>query len=253
MRWYERHIDASLTRWSQGELSPRQSARLFRHARRCGHCGARYERWALAHRGLMGGDLGVPSPMEQHALTEAGLAAALAAAAPAEEAPARWPSLAMLGGALAAVFLAVVVVPQVRQADDEFGVRGTGQPPPGVALRVFCATPGHPLRELHAGDACRAGATLAFAAGGLEPYTHVAVQVRGAKKDEVLAGPFSLAGTPGKEAPLELTVAMPEAGGEVSITAVFSDRPATALGVLRGEEHGGTVVLKQAVRVEEGP
>lgn len=253
MRWYERHIDASLTRWSLGELSPRQSARLLRHARRCGRCAPRYERWALAHRGLMGGDLDAPSPMEQHALTESGLAAALAAAAPAEEAPARWPSLAVLGGALAAVFLAVVVIPQVRESQGEFQSRGEGTPPLGAALRVFCATPGQPLRELHAGDGCRAGATLAFAAGGVEPYTHVAVQVRGAKKDEVLAGPFPLTGTPGKEAPLELTVPMPESGGVVEVTAVFSDRAGAAVGVLRGEEHGGTVVLRQAVRVEEGP
>lgn len=251
MRWYERHIDASLPRWSHGELSPRQSARLLRHAHRCGRCGPRYERWALAHRGLMGGELGTPSPMERHALTESGLEAALAAAAPAEEAPSRWPSLAVLGGALAAVFLAVVLAPQ--QVTHEFSVRGVGVPPPGVALRIFCATPGQPLRELHAGDACRAGATLAFAAGGNAPYSHVAVQVRGTKKAEVMAGPFSLAGTVGKEAPLELTVPMPETGGTVEVTAVFADRAATALGVLRGEEHGGTVVLRQAVRVEEGP
>ncbi|MFP2913064.1 hypothetical protein ACLESD_50270, partial [Pyxidicoccus sp. 3LFB2] len=93
MRWYERHIDASLPRWSQGALSSRESARLLRHAHACTRCGLRYERWAQAHRGFEGGDTGQPSSMERKALSEGGLAAALAAAAP-EEAASRWPSLA---------------------------------------------------------------------------------------------------------------------------------------------------------------
>ncbi len=250
MRWYERHIDASLTRWSHGELSPRESARLLRHAHACTRCGARYERWARAHRAL-GGNLDQPSSMERHALTEGGLAAALAAAAP-EEAQARWPSMAMLGGALAAVFLAVVLA-QPATDTSEFTKRGEGTPPPGVALRIFCAAAGQPLRELHAGDSCRAGAMLAFAAGGTAPYSHVVVQVRGAKKAEVMAGPFALAGTPGKEGPLELTVPMPQQAGVVQVTAAFADRPAAALATLRGEQHAGSVVLKQEVKVEEGP
>lgn len=250
MRWYERHIDASLPRWSQGALSSRESARLLRHAHACTHCGPRYERWAQAHRGFEGGNMDQPSSMERKAMTEGGLAAALAAAAP-EEAPARWPSLALLGGALAAAFLAVVLVPATDT--HEFGVRGAGTPPPGVALRIFCATPGQALRELHAGDSCRAGAMLAFAAGGNTPYSHVAIQVRGAKKAEVMAGPFALSGAVGKEGPLELTVPMPQTAGVVEVTAAFADRPAEALAALRGEQHEGSVVLKQEVKVEEGP
>ncbi len=254
MRWYERHIDASLPRWSQGALSSRESARLLRHAHACTRCGPRYERWARAHRGLEGGDVTQPSSLELKALGDAGLAAALAAAAPAEEAPSRWPSLALLGGALAAVFLAVVLVPtRTPTVPDEFGVRGSGSPPPAVALRIFCATAGQALRELHAGDSCRAGAMLAFAAGGNAPYTHVAVQVRGAKKAELMAGPFVLAGAVGKEGPLELTVPMPQTAGVVEITAAFADRPADALAALRGEQHEGSVVLKQEVKVEDGP
>jgi hypothetical protein len=250
MRWYERHIDASLTRWSLGALSSHESARLLRHAHGCARCGPRYERWAQAHRALEG-DVDQPSSVELQALGDAGLAAALAAAEP-QEAPSRWPSLAVLGGALAAVFLAVVLTPHATHLN-EFTSRGEGTPPPGVALRIFCATAGQPIRELHAGDSCRAGAMLAFAAGGNAPYTHVAVQVRGAKKAEVVAGPFSLSGTPGKEAPLELTVAMPQWAGAVDVTAAFADRPAAALAALRGEEHEGSVVLKQEVKVEEGP
>ncbi|WP_205525777.1 hypothetical protein [Pyxidicoccus trucidator] len=250
MRWYERHIDASLPRWSQGALSSRESARLLRHAHACTRCGFRYERWAQAHRGLEGGDLDQPSSAERMALTEGGLAAALAAAAP-EESSARWPSLALLGGALAAAFLAVVLVPTITP--NEFGVRGAGTPPPAVALRIFCATAGQPLRELHAGDSCQAGAMLAFAAGGNSPYTHVAVQVRGAKKAEVMAGPFVLTGPVGKEGPVELTVPMPQAAGVVEVTAAFADRPAAALAALRGEQHEGSVVLKQEVKVEDGP
>ncbi|WP_426755283.1 hypothetical protein [Myxococcus sp. Y35] len=252
MRWYERHIDASLTRWSLGDLSSHQAARLLRHAHACQRCGTRYERWAQAHRGLEGGNLDVPSSVELKALSQAGLEAALAAAAP-EQAPSRWPSLALLGGALAAVFLAVVLVPTATKAPGEFVARGEGTAPPGVALRLFCATPGQALRELHAGDACRAGAMLAFAAGGQPPFTHVAVQVRGVHKAEVTAGPFALSGSLGKEAPLELTVPMPETAGVLEVIAVFADSPAESLATLRGEQTEGTVVLKQSVRVEEGP
>ncbi|MBZ4416060.1 hypothetical protein [Myxococcus sp. RHSTA-1-4] len=252
MRWYERHIDASLTRWSLGELSPSESARLLRHAHGCARCGARYEQWARAHRALEGGNLDMPSSMERQALTEGGLAAALAAAAPAEEARARWPSLAMLAGAVAAVFLAVVLTPPATDTR-EFTSRGEGTPPPGVALRIFCAAAGQPMRELHAGDDCQAGAMLAFAAGGTAPYSHVAVQVRGAKKAEVTAGPFVLSGPPGREGPLELTVPMPQQAGVVEVTAAFADHPAVALAALRGEQTGGVVVLKQEVKVKEGP
>jgi len=249
MRWYERHIDAGLTRWSEGTLSPAQSARLLRHAHVCRRCGPRYERWAQAHRALEG-SLDAPSSMERQALTEAGLAAALQAAAPAPT-PARLPGLMVLGGALAAAVLALVLAP--RPASDEFRARGLGTPPPGVALRVFCAAPGLPLRELHSGEACPAGALMAFAAGGSAPYTHVAVQVRGAEGPQVLAGAFPLMGTPGKEAPLELTVPLPEHGGEVEVTAAFASSPSAALAAVRGADEGGAVVLEQAVRVEGVP
>ncbi|MCP3139530.1 hypothetical protein [Pyxidicoccus xibeiensis] len=250
MRWYERHVDASLTRWSLGALSSRESARLLRHAHACKPCGARYERWVRAHRALEGGDVDAPSSMERLALTEGGLEAVLAAATPAE-APSRWPSMALLGGALAAVFVGLVVMPSTTQ--DEFVSRGEGTPPPAVALRVFCAAAGQPLRELHAGESCRAGAMLAFAAGGNAPYTHVAIQVRGTKRAEVTAGPFLLSGAVGKEGPLELTVPMPQAAGVVEVTAVFADSPSATLAALRGEQHSEAVVLKQEVRVEEGP
>ncbi|MFY1831759.1 hypothetical protein ACN47A_37940 [Myxococcus fulvus] len=248
MRWYERHIDAGLTRQAQGELPSPQAARLLRHAHLCHRCGPLYERWARAQRALEG-SLDAPSSVERHALTEGGLEAALAAAAPLE-APARWPSLTALGGALAAVVLAVVLTSLPR---DEFRSRGLGTPPPGVALRIFCATPGQPLKELHASEACPAGAMLAFAAGGQAPYTHVALQVRGTQRAELMAGPFALTGSPGNEAPLELTVPLPETVGEAEVTAAFAGSPSAALAALRGEEQGGAVVLKQTLRVEEGP
>ncbi len=252
MRWYERHIDASLTRWSLGDLSSHQATRLLRHAHACQRCGSRYERWTQAHRGLEGGHLDAPSSMELQALSQGGLAAALASAAP-EQVPSRWPSLALLGGALAAVFLAVVLVPATSTVPGEFVSRGEGTVPPSVALRIFCATPGQALRELHAGDACRAGAMLAFAAGGHAPYSHVTVQIRGGKTEEVVAGPFAVAGSLGKEAPLELTVPLPETTGVVEIIAAFAGSPAESLATLRGEPSEGAVVLKQSVRVEEGP
>ncbi|QSQ22580.1 hypothetical protein JY651_47000 [Pyxidicoccus parkwayensis] len=251
MRWYERHIDASLPRWSLGALSTQESARLLRHAHGCARCGPRYERWAQAHRALEG-NLDSPSSVEQQSLTDAGLAAALAAAEP-REAQSRWPSLAVLGGALAAVFLAVLLVPPAtRVTPGEFATRGNG-PPPGVALRVFCSAAGQPMRELHAGDTCRAGAMLAFAAGGNTPYTHVALRVRGTQKGEVIAGPFPLPGALGNEGPLKLTLPMPPEAGAVEVVAAFSDRPDAALATLRGEQHEGSVVLKQEVKVEEGP
>ncbi|NTX60749.1 hypothetical protein HUA74_08760 [Myxococcus sp. CA051A] len=248
MRWYERHIDASLPRWAQGELPPAQASRLLRHAHVCHRCGPLYERWAQAHRALED-SLDAPSSMERFALTEGGLEAALAAAEPLA-APSRWPSMMALAGALTAVVAAMVLSPALT---DEFRARGLGTPPPGVALRIFCATPGQPLRELHSGEACPAGAMLAFAAGGQAPYTHIAVQVRGTQRAELTAGPFLLSGAPGKEAPLALTVPLPETVGEAEVTAAFADSPSAALAALRGEEQGGAVVLKQALRVEEGP
>ncbi|WNZ61469.1 hypothetical protein QEG98_37295 [Myxococcus sp. MxC21-1] len=67
------------------------------------------------------------------------------------------------------------------------------------------------------------------------------------------AGPFALSGGLGKEAPLELTVPMPETAGTVEVVAVFAGSPTESLSTLRGEQTEGTVVLKQSVRVEEAP
>ncbi|WP_342376665.1 hypothetical protein NVS55_35675 [Myxococcus stipitatus] len=249
MRWYERHIDASLSRWAQGELPSAQAARLLRHAHLCHRCGPLYERHAQAHRALEGSSQ-APSSVERQALTEAGLQAALAAAAPLPV-PSKGPALAALGGAVAAALLAVMLTPSLTH---EFRARGIGSPPPGVALRVFCATSGQPLRELHAGEACPANAMLAFAAGGRPPYSHAAVRVRGPRGLELTRGPFALVGTPGKEAPLELTVPLPEAVGEARVTAAFASSASAALAALRGDgEQEGAVVLEQTLRVEEGP
>lgn len=250
MRWFERHIDASLSRWAQGALPSAQAARLLRHAHACHRCGPRYERWTQAHRALEG-TADAPSSVERRALTEAGLHAALAAAVPLEAPAPRWSALAALGGAVAAAFLAVLLTPSLTH---EFRARGMGAPPPGVALRVFCATSGQPLRELHSGEACPANAMLAFAAGGRPPYTHAAVRVRDPRGLELTGGPFALAGTPGREAPLELTVPLPEAVGEAKVTVAFASSASAALAALRTDgEQEGAVVLEQTLRVEEGP
>ncbi|AGC48557.1 hypothetical protein MYSTI_07285 [Myxococcus stipitatus DSM 14675] len=250
MRWYERHVDASLSRWAQGELPSSQAARLLRHAHLCHRCGPLYERWAQAHRALEGVSH-APSSVERQVLTEAGLHAALAAAAPLPGVSSKWPALAALGGAVAAALLAVLLTPSLTH---EFRARGFGSPPPGVALRVFCATSGQPLRELHSAEACPANAMLAFAAGGRPPYSHAAVRVRGPRGLELTRGPFALVGTPGKEAPLELTVPLPEAAGEAHVTVAFASSASAALAALRGDgEQEGAVVLEQTLRVEEGP
>lgn len=249
MRWYERHVDAGLTRWSLGELSPREAARMLRHAHACTRCGPRYERWVQAHRVFETGNPDALLPVEQETLTAAGLEAALAAAAP-EESRARWPTLVMLSGALAAVFLAVVLTPPATTP--EWGTRGQSTPAPEAALRTFCAVPGQQLREVRAGMGCPAGATLAFAAGARQPLTHVAVRVVVDEKEEV-AGPFALSTQPGGEIPLELTVPLPRTGRVVQVTAAFSAQPSATLAALRGDGTEGVVVLRQEVRVEEGP
>ncbi|RKH38292.1 hypothetical protein D7X12_26825, partial [Corallococcus sicarius] len=110
MKWYERHVDAGLTRWSLGELSAPESSRLLRHAHACQRCGIRYDKWARAHRFFESGQTDTPTAMELETLTVAGLEAALTAASPPDAVGARWPTLAVLGATLAAI-LAVVVTP----------------------------------------------------------------------------------------------------------------------------------------------
>ncbi|MBU8898983.1 hypothetical protein DRW03_25305 [Corallococcus sp. H22C18031201] len=251
MKWYERHVDAGLTRWSLGELAPHEGARMMRHAHACPRCGPRYERWMRAHRVLETGTPEAPSPREQELLTSAGLQAALAAAAP-EESRTRWPSLTVLGAALAATLLVVTLTP--RLATHEWRSRGQqSHPTTEVALRIFCAVSGHPLRELRAGEACPRGSTLAFAAGARQPLSHVAVRVSVGGVTEEVSGPFSLDGTPGGEHPLEMTVPLTENAQRVEVTAAFSAQPATTVAALHGEKADGVVVLKQEVRVEESP
>ncbi|WP_404368562.1 hypothetical protein ACIHQR_04410 [Corallococcus coralloides] len=266
MKWYERHVDAGLTRWSLGELSTPESSRLLRHAHACARCGARYDKWARAHRVFESGQTDTPTATELETLTAAGLEAALTAASPPDAAPARWPTLAVLGATLAALFLAVVVTPSsvaptaaTEPAEPEFSVRGASHdpvtPPAPVAqavLRVFCAKPGQALRELRAGAACTPGATLAFAAGARPPYTHVAVRVRAGGREEV-NGPFLLSGKAGEERPLELTVALPAGADMAEVTATFSAHPDATLAALRQGTAEGVVVLRQEVRVKESP
>ncbi|MBN9682223.1 MULTISPECIES: hypothetical protein [unclassified Corallococcus] len=265
MKWYERHVDAGLTRWSLGELSAPESSRLLRHAHACARCGARYDKWARAHRVFESGQTDTPTATELETLTAAGLEAALNAASPPDAAPARWPTLAVLGATLAALFLAVVVTPtsvgpSTETTEPEFSVRGAVHDPAVVpatpvaqpVLRVFCAAPGQSLRELRTGAACTPGATLAFAAGARPPYTHVAVRVRTGGHEEV-NGPFPLSGKAGEERPLELTVALPAGADMAEVTATFSEHPAAALAALRQGMTEGVVVLRQEVRVKDSP
>lgn len=265
MKWYERHVDAGLTRWSLGELSAPESSRLLRHAHACDRCGTRYNKWVRAHRVFESGHPDTPTAIELETLTVAGLEAALTSAAPADAVNARWPTLAVLGATLVALFLAVVVTPSATgpgvstPTEPEWSPRGVvhDPAPPGTplaqpVLRIFCAVPGQSLRELKAGTACAPGATLAFAAGARLPYTHVAVRVRINGKEEV-NGPFALSGKAGEERPLELTFALPATSDMAEVTASFSAHPDAALAALRGGTTEGVVVLRQEVRVEEGP
>ena len=261
MKWYERHVDAGLTRWSLGELSAPESSRLLRHAHACQRCGIRYDKWARAHRFFESGQTDTPTAMELETLTVAGLEAALTAASPPDAAGARWPTLAVLGATLAALF-AVVVTPTLLPpptTESEWSPRGVvhDPAPPTVplaqpVLRIFCAVPGQSLREVRTGTACAPGATLAFAAGARPPYTHVAVRVRAGGREEV-NGPFALSGTAGEEGPLELTVALPATSDMAEVTATFSEHPDATLAALRGGTTEGVVVLRQEVRVEGGP
>ncbi|HEX8441414.1 hypothetical protein [Archangium sp.] len=250
MRWFDGHVEGLLARWSEGSLSPNQSARLLRHARACERCGGQYERLVLAHRMLERGDLHMPTRAEEAMLADVGLEAALSAAAPEVERW-RWPSLAVAGGMLAALCFAALVL--VRPADiGEWQSRGLGRPSNAV-LRVFCAVRQQPLRELkRAEEACPPGAMLAFAVGAEAPLLQVAVAVRG-EGFQATEGPFVISGRPGAEQPLETTVLLRMPSGQAEVIAAFADSPGAALGALRGDVTPGAVVLRVPVRVEEAP
>lgn len=249
MSWFDGHVDALLVRYSEGTLSPRQATRMLKHAHACTRCGPRYERLALAHRMLERNHLDSPSSTEESALADAGLAAALAAAAPEAERW-TWRSLSLAGAGLAAVCLAALVL--VRPGDGgEWQARGVGRAT-GAALRVFCAVRQQPLRELKEAPTCPPEASLVFAAGAEPPLSHVAIVVR-ADGLSATEGPFVLTGRPGAEQPLETTVSLRALPGEAEVVAAFADSPQAALEALRGRAHPGAVVLRQPVRVEEAP
>jgi hypothetical protein len=252
MSWFDPHVDGLLARWAEGTLSPRQSARLLRHAHACERCGASYERLVRASRLLEHGDPHAPAGTELAVLADTGLAAALAAAEP--EVPRfRWPSLSLAGGMLAAASLAVLVMlVQPKEADDTWQARGGSGRPARAALRVFCAERQQPLRELEPAQACPPGAQLAFAVGADAPLSHVAVGLR-TRRLEAAEGPFAVTGRPGAEQPLETTLSLQVPTGEAEVLAAFADSPREALAALRGEPHRGAVVLRLPVRVEETP
>jgi hypothetical protein len=252
MRWFDGHVDGLLSRWAEGTLSPRQSARLLRHAHACERCGSRYERLVKASRLLERGDLHTPTPIEEAVLADVGLQAALAAAAPVAE-PSRWPSLAVMGGGLAALCLAALVLVRPSDVGGEWQPRGV-RPASGAVLRVFCAVRQQPLRELEPSQGtCPPGAMLAFAAGARAPLSHVAMAVRGGGLKGSTEGPFALLGRPGAEQPLETTVSLPLAPGAVEVVAAFGNSPRAALEAVRGEVTPGAVVLHLPVRVEVAP
>lgn len=253
MSWFDPHVDGLLARWAEGTLSPRQSARLLRHAHACERCGASYERLVRASRLLEHADPHVPTGTELAALADTGLAAALAAAEP-EASRVRWPSLSLAGGMLAAVSLAVLVVlVQPKEVEvDSLQARGGSGRPTRAALRVFCAAKQRPLRELEPSQACPPGAQLAFAVGADAPLSHVAVGLH-TRSLQSIEGPFSVTGRPGAEQPLETTLPLQVPAGEVEVLAAFADSPREALAALRGETHQGAVVLRLPLRVEETP
>jgi hypothetical protein len=252
MSWFDPHVDGLLARWAEGTLSPRQSARLLRHAHACERCGASYERLVRASRLLEHGDPHTPTGTELAVLADTGLAAALAAAEP-EASRTRWPSLSLAGGMLAAVSLVVlmVLVQQPREVDSWQARGGSGRPS-RAALRVFCAVRQQPLRELEPSQACPPGAQLAFAVGADAPLSHVAVGLR-TRSLQAIEGPFSVTGRPGAELPLETTLPLQVPAGEAEVIAAFADSPREALAALRGETQRGAVVLRLPVRVEETP
>src|SRR5687768_11008857 len=70
-------------------------------------------------------------------------------------------ALAGMGAMACTVLLMARVL--APSAADEWRARGMTVKAPGTALRVFCAAPGHALRELAPGHTCPPGAVLAFA------------------------------------------------------------------------------------------
>ncbi|WP_224368775.1 hypothetical protein [Hyalangium versicolor] len=246
MRWFDRHIDRALETWALGGLSSAQASRLLRHAHACEPCGARYERWALAHRALETGGLDRFSSAEHAGLEAAGLEAALAAAS--EMSPrSRWQRGMVLGAAVVAVCLGVVLIPP---HESEWRVRGAGTVAPDAVLRLFCAAPEHSLRELAPGQACPPGARLAFAVGAEPPLSHVAIRILGREKKEEA---FPITGRPGKEAALEWTVPLPDTPGTVEVEATFTSTPEVGLHAPQAPRSDEAIVRRQLVRIEELP
>jgi hypothetical protein len=300
VRWFDRHLDASLEPWAQGELTSSRATRLLRHAHTCERCGRLYEQWARAHRMLENRDVSIPTSAEGAALMASGLEAALAAAAPPMRV--RWPALVPMLGTVAVACVVLLMVRPFTPSEEQPGggdptatgtqdwqSRGMAIPEPGAVLRVFCAAPGRPLRELVEQDTCPPGAQLAFAAGAESPLAHVAVkayqwppvrerprrpavnvspesQPNPAPYEEgqepkpramhwqQLGGPFLLGGKPGQEVPLEWTLRLPAMVGEVRVEAVFAPDPATALHALAGPRDEGKAVLRRlSIRLQEAP
>ncbi|OJT25648.1 hypothetical protein BO221_07250 [Archangium sp. Cb G35] len=286
MSWFERHIDRWMEAWALGELTSSQATRLLRHAHTCERCGHLYEQWVRAHRMFESGDVNVPTPAESLARRASGLEAALAAAAPAPV-RVRWPALvALLGTMAAAAFGVLLVVGRLTPSNvQEWQPRGVGMPSPSAAMRLFCATPGQPLRELVGPeDTCPPGAKLAFAAGAESPLSHVAVlaykEVQPDSGGQMVVaeasmeprpqtvrppppedegpwrhkgGPFPVGGRPGQEAPLELTIQLPSSPGKkVVVEAAFASGPEAALQDLlapRAQVKG--VMRRQLVLLQE--
>ncbi|WP_342378031.1 hypothetical protein NVS55_01730 [Myxococcus stipitatus] len=154
--------------------------------------------------------------------------------------------LSPVGGAWVAALMAAggILWLSLPSETPEWGVRGQGQ---AAAVRLFCAPEQAELREVRDDGLCPAGASLAFAAGALAPYTHVAVTLRTSEGVSV-EGPFVVRAPPGAEAVLDLTPRMP-ATGEVELTTTFANSAASALAAAKGEAVSDTVRFNHRVRV----
>jgi hypothetical protein len=269
------HPDAALDELYSGTLRPALRDAVLRHLRGCARCQVRCDRLALAYRALAGGGPEVPSRAELRLLREAHLPAVLAGlrgagaepevSARVEGAPAQawarrfdeWRAGLLVGAsAVAAVTVALVMLSVGASGRAEAPASALAWQARGAAggaavLRVFCSRPvpgaEAAMVELdEARSSCPVSGTLAFAVGARAPLDSVRLEVRGAgvtRDWEALA----VDSVPGKEQPLEVTVALASAmaGGVVEVAAHFGVRADAAA--------GGRVVLQRKVQVVTEP
>ncbi|MGQ0506821.1 MAG: hypothetical protein ACT4TC_16035 [Myxococcaceae bacterium] len=240
-----RHASSGLyDRLATGGLGPREARLLFTHARTCTHCRTRLDRVSLALRVFESGRVLEPSAGELRAFENAGLNAALQGSRRS-----RGTRQAFWWASAAAIASVSAVVTLSFPRELELAARGPPQTSREVVLRIFCAKSSSPLSELKQSAHCGPEEALAFAASSKLAGTHVAIKFS-TEGEEWVEGPFRVSGTPGREAPLPLTLALTGRAGALRVLAAFAEKPEELLRAAREEDGRFATLRVQSVRVE---